>query len=142
MAMEKRARFRSAWLPYALILPQLALTLVFFFWPAGQAVYQSLYIQDAFGGNLQFVGFANFRDLFNDEHYLASFQVTAVFSVAGGRTRPVGVAAARGVRRPHRPRRHGLQDAADLALRGGARDRGSAVGIPVQSDRSASPRIG
>ncbi len=81
MAMEKRARFRSAWVPYALILPQLALTLVFFFWPAGQAVYQSVYIQDAFGGNLQFVGLANFRDLFNDEHYLSSFQVTAVFSV-------------------------------------------------------------
>ncbi len=83
--MEKRARFRSRWLPYALILPQIAVTLVFFFWPAGQAVYQSVYIQDAFGGNLQFVGFDNFRELWNDEHYLASFKVTAVFSglVAG-----------------------------------------------------------
>jgi sn-glycerol 3-phosphate transport system permease protein len=80
MAMEKRARFRSWWLPYALILPQVALTLVFFVWPAGQAVYQSVYIQDAFGGNLQFVGLDNFRDLWNDEHYLASFRVTAVFS--------------------------------------------------------------
>ena len=83
--MEKRARFRSWWLPYALILPQIAVTLIFFFWPAGQAVYQSVYIQDAFGGNLQFVGFDNFRELWNDEHYLASFKVTAVFSglVAG-----------------------------------------------------------
>jgi sn-glycerol 3-phosphate transport system permease protein len=81
MAMEKRARFRSWWLPYALILPQIAVTLVFFFWPAGQALYQSVFIQDAFGGNLQFVGLDNFRDLFNDEHYLASFKVTAVFSV-------------------------------------------------------------
>jgi sn-glycerol 3-phosphate transport system permease protein len=81
MAMEKRARFRSLWLPYALILPQIAVTLVFFFWPAGQALYQSVFIQDAFGGNLQFVGLDNFRDLFNDEHYLASFKVTAVFSV-------------------------------------------------------------
>jgi sn-glycerol 3-phosphate transport system permease protein len=81
MAMEKRARFRSWWLPYALILPQIAVTLVFFFWPAGQALYQSVFIQDAFGGNLQFVGLDNFRDLFNDEHYLASFRVTAVFSV-------------------------------------------------------------
>ncbi len=80
MAMEKRARFQSAWVPYALILPQIALTLVFFVWPAGQAVYQSVYIQDAFGGNLQFVGLDNFRDLWNDEHYLASFRVTAVFS--------------------------------------------------------------
>jgi sn-glycerol 3-phosphate transport system permease protein len=81
MAMEKRARFRSWWLPYALILPQIAVTLVFFFWPAGQALYQSVFIQDAFGGSLQFVGLDNFRDLFSDEHYLASFKVTAVFSV-------------------------------------------------------------
>jgi sn-glycerol 3-phosphate transport system permease protein len=81
MAMEKRARFRSRWLPYALILPQVAITLAFFFWPAGQALYQSLYIQDAFGGSLQFVGLDNFRDLFGDEHYLASFKVTAVFSL-------------------------------------------------------------
>jgi len=81
MAMEKRARFRSWWLPYALILPQIAITLVFFFWPAGQALYQSVFIQDAFGGNLQFVGLDNFRELFNDEHYLASFRVTAVFSI-------------------------------------------------------------
>ena len=61
--MEKRARFSSWWLPYALILPQIAVTVVFFFWPAGQALYQSLYIQDAFGGGLQFVGLDNFRDL-------------------------------------------------------------------------------
>jgi len=81
MAMEKRARFRSWWLPYALILPQIVVTLVFFFWPAGQALYYSLYIQDAFGGSLQFVGLDNFRELFADEHYLASFKVTAVFSL-------------------------------------------------------------
>jgi sn-glycerol 3-phosphate transport system permease protein len=79
--MEKRARFRSWWLPYALILPQIVVTLVFFFWPAGQAIYYSVMIQDAFGGNLQFVGLDNFRDLFRDEHYLASFKVTAIFSV-------------------------------------------------------------
>ena len=81
MAIEKRARFRSWWLPYALILPQVVVTLVFFFWPAGQALYYSVYIQDAFGGSLQFVGLDNFRDLFNDEHYLASFKVTAEFSL-------------------------------------------------------------
>jgi len=79
--MEKRARFRSWWLPYALILPQIAVTLVFFFWPAGQALYYSAFIQDAFGGNLQFVGLDNFRELFADPHYLASFKVTAVFSL-------------------------------------------------------------
>jgi len=81
MAMEKRARFRSAWLPYALVAPQIAVTLIFFFLPAGVAVYQSLHIQNAFGGNLEFVGLDNFRDLFNDELYLNSFKVTALFSV-------------------------------------------------------------
>jgi sn-glycerol 3-phosphate transport system permease protein len=81
MATEKRARFQSWWLPYALILPQVVVTAVFFFWPAGQALYQSVFIQDAFGGNLQFVGLDNFRDLWNDELYLASFKVTAIFSV-------------------------------------------------------------
>ena len=79
--MEKRARFRSHWLPYALIAPQLAITIVFFFLPASQALYQSLLVQDAFGTNTQFVWFENFQALFHDEDYLRSFRVTAVFSV-------------------------------------------------------------
>jgi sn-glycerol 3-phosphate transport system permease protein len=79
--MEKRAVFKSAWLPYALIFPQIAVTVLFFFWPAAQAVYQSLLVQDAFGTQTEFVWFDNFRDLFHDELYLASFKVTAVFSV-------------------------------------------------------------
>jgi len=78
--MEKRVVFQSPWLPYALVAPQLIITLVFFFWPATQAVYQSLLIQDAFASKVQFVWFDNFRDLFNDPHYLASFRVTAIFS--------------------------------------------------------------
>ena len=78
--MEKRARFESRWLPYALIAPQMAITLVFFFLPAGQAVYQSLFVQDAFGNATQFVWFENFQDLFRNDEYLASFRVTAVFS--------------------------------------------------------------
>jgi sn-glycerol 3-phosphate transport system permease protein len=79
--MEKRAVFKSAWLPYALIFPQIAVTILFFFWPAAQALYQSLLVQDAFGTQTEFVWFDNFRDLFYDELYLASFKVTAVFSV-------------------------------------------------------------
>jgi sn-glycerol 3-phosphate transport system permease protein len=79
--LEKRAFFRSRWLPYALVAPQLAITIIFFFWPAGQALYQSVLIQDAFGSNVEFVGLENFRVLFNDPGYLASFRVTAVFSV-------------------------------------------------------------
>ena len=79
--MEKRVVFRSRWLPYALVAPQLAITIAFFFWPASQALYQSLLLQDPFGTSVQFVGFDNFRTLFRDEGYLASFRVTVVFSV-------------------------------------------------------------
>ncbi|MBA3507828.1 MAG: sn-glycerol-3-phosphate ABC transporter permease UgpA [Betaproteobacteria bacterium] len=79
--MEKRVVFRSWWLPYALLFPQLVVTVVFFFWPASQAVYQSLLQQDPFGISVEFVGLDNFRVLFADPHYLASFRVTAVFSL-------------------------------------------------------------
>jgi sn-glycerol 3-phosphate transport system permease protein len=79
--MEKRVRFSSRWLPYALVAPQIAITIVFFFWPALQAVYQSLLIEDAFGTSTQFVWFDNFKTLFEDDAYLQSFRVTAVFSV-------------------------------------------------------------
>jgi sn-glycerol 3-phosphate transport system permease protein len=79
--MEKRVRFRSSWLPWVLIAPQMAVVLVFFFWPAGQALYQSVLMQDAFGTSVEFVGLENFRRLWADESYLASFKTTAVFSV-------------------------------------------------------------
>jgi len=79
--MEKRVVFRSAWLPYALVAPQIAITLVFFFWPAAQAVWYSFQLQDAFGLKSQFVGLQNYAALFKDGNYLASFKVTALFSV-------------------------------------------------------------
>ncbi|HJV63937.1 MAG TPA: sn-glycerol-3-phosphate ABC transporter permease UgpA [Albitalea sp.] len=79
--MEKRVVFRTRWLPLALVLPQIAVTLVFFFWPAAQAVWYSFQLQDAFGINTEFVGLRNFVDLFHDENYLRSFQVTAFFSI-------------------------------------------------------------
>ena len=81
MAVEKRVRFRSWWLPWVLIAPQMAIILVFFFWPAGQALYQSVLMQDAFGTSTEFVGLENFRRLWSDETYVASFQTTAVFSI-------------------------------------------------------------
>jgi len=80
--MEKRVRFRSRWLPYALVAPQIAVTLAFFIWPAAQALWQSMLMQDAFGTSVQFVGADNFTELFGDPHYLQAFQVTGVFSVA------------------------------------------------------------
>jgi sn-glycerol 3-phosphate transport system permease protein len=78
--MENRVRFRSAWLPWVLIAPQMAIVLVFFFWPAGQALYQSLLQQDAFGTSVEFVGLDNFTRLFADSSYLESFKTTALFS--------------------------------------------------------------
>lgn len=80
--MEKRVVFRHAWLPYLLLLPQLAITLVFFIWPASQALYQSVLRQDPFGLRTTFVGLENFARLFRDPLYLDSFQVTIVFSIA------------------------------------------------------------
>jgi sn-glycerol 3-phosphate transport system permease protein len=79
--MEKKVVFQSAWLPYALVAPQIAITIIFFFWPAAQAVYWSFLVQDPFGNATQFVWLQNFKELFNDSHYLESFKITAIFSV-------------------------------------------------------------
>jgi sn-glycerol 3-phosphate transport system permease protein len=81
VAAEKRVVFRSAWLPWVLIAPQVVIIAVFFFWPAGQALLQSLQQSDAFGTSVEWVGLENFRNLFNDESYLTSFKTTAVFSI-------------------------------------------------------------
>jgi sn-glycerol 3-phosphate transport system permease protein len=80
--VEKRVVFRSAWLPWVLMAPQFVVIAVFFFWPAYQALLQSLQQSDAFGTSVQWVGLENFRHLWNDESYLASFYTTAVFSSA------------------------------------------------------------
>ncbi len=81
MAVEKRVRFKSWWLPWVLVAPQMAIVLVFFFWPAGQALFQSVLQEDAFGTSSEFVGLQNFQRLWDDDTYLASFKTTAVFSV-------------------------------------------------------------
>jgi len=79
--VEKRVFFRSAWLPWLLLAPQLVIIGVFFFWPAGQALLQSLQEQDAFGLSVNWVGLDNFKTLLNDTAYLESFKTTAVFSI-------------------------------------------------------------
>ena len=81
MTVEKRVRFKSWWLPWALIAPQMTVILVFFFWPAAQALVQSVLREDAFGTSSEFVGLENFARLWNDESYIDSFRTTAVFSV-------------------------------------------------------------
>ena len=79
--MEKRVRFKSGWLPWVLLTPQVIIIAVFFFWPAAQAVLQSLQVQDSFGLSTEWAGLANFQQLFGDSAYLESFKVTAVFSI-------------------------------------------------------------
>jgi sn-glycerol 3-phosphate transport system permease protein len=79
--MEKRVFFRSGWLPWALLAPQMTVIAVFFFWPASQALLQSVQAQDAFGTSaVQWVGLENFQRLWDDPAYVESFKTTALFS--------------------------------------------------------------
>lgn len=80
--MDRRTVFSGRLLAYLLLLPQLLLTLFFFYWPAAEAAHDSLFAQDAFGQGSVFVGFDNFSELFADPLYLASAVRTVVFCVA------------------------------------------------------------
>ena len=79
--MEKRVTFKGIWLPLLLVLPQMVVTAVFFFYPAGQAIWQSMFIPDPFGLSMQYVGLGNFEFLLGSPYYRASFVTTAVFSI-------------------------------------------------------------
>lgn len=78
----RRSFFRAGVLPYFLVAPQLILTLVFFYWPALQGIYQSLLIQDPFGLRTSFAGLANFSSVLGDPSYLNALRVTVIFSAA------------------------------------------------------------
>ncbi len=80
--MRRRVIFQNKLLPYFLLAPQIVVTMVFFFWPAGQAIYQSVLLQDPFGLRSQFVWFENFKVIFTNPLYLGSVRVTLIFSVA------------------------------------------------------------
>lgn len=80
--MEKRAYFSNRYLPYGLLAPQLLVTLIFFYWPAAQAIRQSFLLEDAFGLSSDFVWFDNYRALFSDPSYYHTLGTTLVFSAA------------------------------------------------------------
>ena len=80
--MSPRVIFPNKVLPYLLLAPQLAITLVFFYWPASQALYQSMLREDPFGLRSTFVWFDNFKHVLSDPNYLNSLRVTAVFSLS------------------------------------------------------------
>jgi len=79
--MDKRVTFKGYIVPLCLLLPQIIVTLVFFFYPAGQAIWQSLFIPDPFGLSTKFVGLGNFEFLLADPYYRSSFVTTAIFSI-------------------------------------------------------------
>lgn len=78
----RKVVFQGTLLPLVLIAPQIAITVIFFYWPASQAVWQSFLIQDAFGTTTEFVWFENYEVLFKDANYYNAIGVTAVFSTA------------------------------------------------------------
>jgi len=80
--MQKQATFNSRWLPWVLIAPQMAIVLVFFYWPAGQALLQSFLLQDAFGLSTTFIWFDNYRELLADPDYFSAVVRTFVFAAA------------------------------------------------------------
>lgn len=80
--MDKRTAFNNRWLPLLLLLPQLAITLVFFYWPASQAVWSSFRIEDAFGTTTEFVGLENYQILFSTPTYYQAILTTLIFSTA------------------------------------------------------------
>ncbi len=77
----KRAGFSTPWLPFMLLLPQLAIITVFFYWPAVSAVYSSFHLQDPFGFGSQFVGFDNYTHLMGSDEYLRVAKFTVVFTI-------------------------------------------------------------
>jgi sn-glycerol 3-phosphate transport system permease protein len=78
----KRTIFGNKGLPYLLLAPQLAVTIIFFLWPAAQAVRQSFLREDAFGLSSSFVGLRNYTRLFDNPEYLNAIKVTVVFSIS------------------------------------------------------------
>jgi uncharacterized membrane protein len=110
--MEKSAVFNSKLLPYALLVPQLIITFVFFYWPASQAVWQSFLREDAFGLRSEFIGLENYQALFAQPEYYKAMLTTLVFSTL--------VAVLRNPGRQEPESRPVLQDLHDLALCGSA----------------------
>jgi len=80
--MQRRVIFHNRLLPYLLLLPQLVITVVFFFWPASQAIYQSVLSQDPFGLRTRVVYLENFLTVLRDPLYIEAFKVTIVFSIS------------------------------------------------------------
>ena len=129
--MEKTTVFNNRLLPYLLLLPQLVITVVFFYWPASQAVWQSFLREDAFGLVSEFVGLENYQALFAQPEYYKSMLTTAIFStLVAALSLSIALLFATQADKNLKAA-GGLQDADDLALCGGARGRRRALVLHV-----------
>ena len=77
----KRVQFEHSPIPYLFVAPQIIIIVIFFMWPAGQAVYQSFLLDDAFGLSSQFVWFRNYSDTIFSRAWLQAFNFTIIFSM-------------------------------------------------------------
>ncbi len=128
---SSRPVFRSRWLPYLLVAPQLIITVIFFIWPAGEALWYSLQSVDPFGFSSQFVGLDNFVTLFHDSYYLDACLDDDKIQHLCHRQRFAGIAVLRSAGGVHRARQPFLSNL-DVATvcRGSRRCRGI-VDLPV-----------
>ena len=133
--MEKRAIFGGKVLPYLLLAPQLLITIVFFYWPANQALWQSFLLQDAFGLRTDFVWLENYRYLLGQGDYYRAMATTLVFSLAVTLL-SLSIALLLAVQADKQYQRCvGLQDPPDLALRGRRRPLPACCGYSCFSPR-------
>ena len=138
--MDRRTTFNGWLLPLVLVLPQLLVTGFFFYWPAGEAIWDSMTTTDPFGQGSVFVGLDNFADLFSDPLYLADDRPHRGVLPRGQRAGDGHGARPGGLRRPRNPRPRDLPHPADLALRDRAGDVGGAVAVhPQPAGRLARP---
>ncbi|MFZ6763618.1 carbohydrate ABC transporter permease [Pseudoroseomonas sp. WGS1072] len=80
--MQRRATFRSPWLPWMLVLPQLLIIFVFFYWPTGEAFQWAFTLEQPWGGGREWVGWQNFAEVFSSQHYWSSVRVSILYAVA------------------------------------------------------------
>jgi sn-glycerol 3-phosphate transport system permease protein len=78
----RRAYFKFSWVAMALLVPQLLIIFVFFYWPASQALYWAFTLEQPWGGGNTWVGFDNFRSILSDAYYWSSVRVSMIYAVA------------------------------------------------------------
>lgn len=128
---SSRPVFRSRWLPYLLVAPQLIITVIFFIWPAGEALWYSLQSVDPFGFSSRFVGLDNFVALFHDSYYIDVLLDDDKIQHLCHRQRFAGIAVLCGAGGVHRARQSFLSNLDAAAVCRGSRRCRRIVDLPV-----------